>query len=579
VSSNWELVCERTGGTVAGLLVCDAGVLALTTAAVHLSVDDGATWSTLSAGELGAPLNALAYCDAGIFIGGQTGLARSRDMGCSWSHMLGGDPVVCLAVALDAGRRTLLAGTQSEGMLRSEDDGATWASANPGLFDSMVQCLAVTPGGVCLAGTPTGVYRSTNAGRSWRESELPCGPVSVECLAVSEQLVLAGSDSAGAYVSRDGARTWSRVVALEELAATAAAIAAGDALLAVGAPSGVYVSHDGGGTWRFDKIGTLLSLVCLDDCLLAGVAGDGILQLDLSSDEWRQSSAGLHGRVVVDLACGSRSDTLLTADLEGGVHRSTDGGRSWQLTDTAPTAPSHLANGAGVVYASSTAGLAVSRDDGQTWSVVHSDSAALAVAAAPTGIALAAFDDQQLVVFENGQPVRAMEWDSFARGRVLAVAVAELATLFVATLGERSVVWRSNDAGQLWSAWFVADSVQSMCIAVSPTFAVDEQVLVGAGTSVYRPLRQTRERRGRDAHPLWLGTSLSDTVTAIAFGPTSDIVYAATTSGVQLSRDGAQHFDQWAQSLPARSPVLAVQQTPQTIYALCFGGALWRRAS
>ena len=577
MSSNWELVSERPGGTVSSLVAGDAGVLALTTASVHRSVDDGATWSTFSAGRLGAPLSALAHYDAGLFVGGQSGLSRSRDTGSSWSHILSGDSVVCLGVAPDSGRHTLLAGTESDGMLRSEDDGDTWASANPGLFDSTVQCLAVTPGGVCLAGTPTGMYRSASAGRSWRESDLPCGPISVECLAVSDRTMVAGTDSAGTFVSRDGARTWSHVAAVEELAATAAAIGLGDALLAIGAPSGVYVSRDGGGTWSFDTIGTVLSLVCLDDRLLAGVAGEGVLRLDLSNAEWRQSSAGLHGRVVVDLACGNHSDTFLTADVERGVHRSTDGGCSWQLMDAGPIAPSRLARGAGVVYASSTAGLYVSHDDGQTWSVVGSGNAALAVAAAPTGAALAAFDDQRLVLFDKGHQVRDLEWDP-ARGPVVAVAVSELASLFVGTLGERSVVWRSNDGGHVWSAWFVADRTQNMCIAVSPTFALDDKVLVSAGVRVYRPLPHTRERRGQDTHPLWLGTSLSDVVTAIVFGATSDTVYAATTSGVQMSHDGAEHFNQWNEDLSPRTPVHALQQTPHAMYALCYGGALWRRA-
>jgi photosystem II stability/assembly factor-like uncharacterized protein len=561
-------------------VIGDAGVLALTTAAVHLSTDCGATWSTLSAGRLAAPLNALAYYEAGLFVGGQTGLVRSRDMGCSWSYILGGDSVVCLGVAPEEARCTLLAGTESDGMLRSEDDGETWASANPGLLDSTIQCLAVSRAGVCLAGTPTGVYRSANAGRSWRESDLPCGPVSVECLAMSDVLNLVGTDSAGTFASRDGARTWSRVVALEDSPATATVIGLSGELLAVGTPGGVYVSRDSGDTWSFDTIGTVLSLVCLDDYLLAGVAGEGVLRLDLSSSEWRRSSAGLQGRVVVDLARDSHSNTLLIADVEDGVHRSTDGGRSWQRISAGPIAPSRLAIAAGVAYATSTVGLYASHDDGHTWSVVRSGSAALAVGAARTGIALAAFEDQALVLFDNGQQLRELEWDS-ARGPAVAVAVAvsDLATLFVGTLGERSVVWRSNDGGHVWSAWFVADRTQSLSVAVSPTFALDDKVLVGAGTHVYRPLPQTLERTGQHIHPLWLGTTLSDRVTAIAFGATPDTVYAATVSGVQLSRDGADHFNQWGEDLPHRGPVLALQQTPHAIYALCYGGALWRRAS
>src|SRR5438034_11762632 len=81
VSDTWELISERPGGTVSNLLVGDAEVLALTTAALHRSVDSGATWSTVTAGRLGPPLNAVAQSGASIFVGGQGGLHRSRDLG------------------------------------------------------------------------------------------------------------------------------------------------------------------------------------------------------------------------------------------------------------------------------------------------------------------------------------------------------------------------------------------------------------------------------------------------------------------------------------------------------------------
>jgi photosystem II stability/assembly factor-like uncharacterized protein len=576
VSSSWELVSERPGGTVSSLVVGDAGVLALTTAAVHLSVDDGVTWSTLTAGRLAPPLNALAQYDGGLFVGGRSGVNRSRDLGRSWSPSLVGDTVICLAVAPDGPRRVLLAGTESEGMLRSEDDGDTWASANPGLFDSTVQCLAVTPSGVCLAGTHTGVYRSSNAGRSWRESNLPCGPISVECLAISDMLIAAGTDSAGIFVSRDGAKTWSPLVPLEVSAVTAAAIGLGDALVAVGAPGGVHVSSDGGHTWRFDAIGTVLSLVWLADRLLGGVSRDGILRLDPSSSEWQPSSAGLHGRLVVDLACSNHSETMLTADVEDRVDRSTDGGCTWHLTGAGPVAPTHLAVGGGTVYAATSAGLIVSDDDGHTWSVVRSGSATVAVTAAPTGVALAAFDDQQLILLEDGRQVVQLEWDSM-RGRVAAVALSDISTVFVGTLGDPSVVWRSSDGGCRWSTWFVADHIENLCIAVSPNFAVDEKMLVSAGTRVYRALPRTRERRGHNIRPLWLGASLSDAVTGLAFGPTSDTVYASTTGGVQVSHDGAANFSPWSEGLPPHIPVLTLRRSSNAVFALCYGGALWRR--
>jgi photosystem II stability/assembly factor-like uncharacterized protein len=574
--SSWELVSEQAGGTVSSLLVRDADVLALTTAAVHRSVDAGATWSTLTAGRLAAPLNALMTHSASLYVGGQTGVARSRDLGRSWSPVLTGQPVVCLGVTPDGQHRTLLAGTQWDGMLRSEDAGDTWASANPGLLDLTVLCLAAASTGVAFAGTPTGIYRSSNAGRSWREVDLPCGPASVECLAVSDDAVLAGTDAAGTFVSRDGGRTWSAVAGVPESAATAVCNGPGGSVLAIGAPGGVHVSLDRGETWRFDPIGMVLSLACLDDSLLAGVADEGIMRLDGFTGQWRRSTSGLHGRLIVDLACSADAATLLTADVETGVRRSRDAGRSWERPDAGPTSASHLAASARALYAATTAGLHASQDDGRTWSVEQSGAPAIAISAASAGVALVAFDNQKLILFES-QHWQCLEWDP-TRGHIVSVALSDTGVQFVGTMGERSIVWRSTGAGQGWSAWFVIDHTESLCIALSPNFAVDDQVLVGAGTRVYRPLRRTRERSGSDSRPLWLHTQLPDGVTRIAFGAASSTVYAATASGVYRSNNAGADFTSWNEGLEPNLPVLALQCAAEATYALGFGGALWRRS-
>ena len=570
----WELVSERPGGTVSSIVACNTDVVAVSTAAVHRSIDAGATWSTLSAGRLRPPLTAIIQSGASVFVAGQGGLARSGDLGRSWNAVLTGDSVLCLGVIPQTSGPTLLAGTQGNGLLRSEDNGNTWASANPGLLDSTVLSVAAAPAGVSLAGTDSGLYRSTNAGRSWREISLPCGPVGVECLAASDKVVLAGTDSAGTYVSLDTGRTWSPVAGLGEFAATAAAIGLDGALLAVGSPSGVFISRDRGHTWTFEAIGCVLSMACVADSVLAGLASDGILRLRLATNEWQQSSAGLSGRLIVHFGW-SEAGALLTADLDAGVQRSIDGGRTWETADRTPSAASRLAVAGGAVYAATTSGLYASDDDGLTWSEVDSHTGAYALAAATSGHVLVGFEDSQLLLLARSRR-RVLEW-SASRGRIVAVALADEENLFVGALGERTVVWRSTDGGENWTSWFCCDRGDSMCVAVSPEFAIDRQVLIGVDTRVFRPLRRTRERTRSGVRPLWSATSLPDAVTSIAYGVNSTTVYVATSRGVQRSVDGAEHFTPWSAGLPSDTPVLAIQSTPRAVYALGFGGTLWRR--
>ena len=547
MSGPWQLVSERPGGSVACVSVHDHEVLAVSAAAVHQSVNDGASWSTLSAAQPPAPLYAVTRTDRSLFVGGASGLFRSRDEGRSWRQVLAGAAVTSLAVGTD---QTLIAGTDSDGILRSDDDGDAWASGNPGLLDLNVLALAVCEGAM-VAGTASGVYRSVNGGLSWREIQLPCGPAACECLTGVGRVVLAGTDSAGAFVSADAGRTWSAVDGCEA-AITAVALGT-DSRMAIGAPGGVYLSGDGGQTWRREATpDVVLSLAFAGLHLLAGVAHTGVLRFDAGESMWLESSNGLKGRVIVDLV-RTPTGALLTASIEDGIQRSIDNGRTWRAVAGCAGSVSRLAVGGERVYAASTDGLYWSADDGGSWSVVRSDAAAIAVATGSGGLTVAAFEDEQLLVRRDDAWLSSA-WDR-DRGRIVSLAVSADGATFVGCLAEQPLVWRSSDAGRSWSVWL-------RCVGgASLSLASGDEVLAASGTRIYRLLG---------------ATSVPDPVTSITIGAPHR-VYVGTTHGVFISLDGAQHFSTWSDGLPV-VPVLALHASADYVYALHFGGTVWRRA-
>ena len=83
----------------------------------------------------------------------------------------------------------LLAGTEADGVLRSEDGGRTWAGANAGLLDLTALALAVSPrfesDRTGFAGTASGLYRTRNRAGSWRAVETDLAEPAVQCLALS----------------------------------------------------------------------------------------------------------------------------------------------------------------------------------------------------------------------------------------------------------------------------------------------------------------------------------------------------------------------------------------------------------
>ena len=155
-----------------------------------------------------------------------TGATRAwRDAG-EWrtEPVLEGRPVRCLAV----GTNTLWAGTQGQGVLRSDDEGARWRPA--GLDGAIVKALAPSPHDpdTVYAGLkPAGVAVTTDGGRSWTELDgfqkirgrrlwfspaEPPGTAYVQGLGVSPDdpdVIVAGIEFGAVVRSADGGRTWS----------------------------------------------------------------------------------------------------------------------------------------------------------------------------------------------------------------------------------------------------------------------------------------------------------------------------------------------------------------------------------
>jgi hypothetical protein len=155
------------------------------------------------------------------------GVVRAARRGGRWEQerSLEGVPVRCLAVGKDG---TVWAGTQGEGVLRSSDGGARWASA--GLPGRIVKSLAPSPhdARVVYAGLkPAGVAVTRDGGGSWDEvegfrrirgrrlwfspAEKP-GTAYVQGLGVSPadpEVLVAGIEFGAVVRSEDGGRSWS----------------------------------------------------------------------------------------------------------------------------------------------------------------------------------------------------------------------------------------------------------------------------------------------------------------------------------------------------------------------------------
>jgi photosystem II stability/assembly factor-like uncharacterized protein len=209
-----------------------------------------------------------------------SGLARATvDAEGRWSveTLLEDQKLNCL-VADPRDDGVIYAGTQGNGVLRSDDRGRTWVAA--GMEGQIVKSLAVSPhqSGVLYAGTkPAGVFVTHVGGARWTElesfrrirgyrlwrspSEPPDWRAYVSNISVSPsdpKVLVAGVELGAVVRSEDGGRTWSnhKKGAIRDCHMLMFHPSNGDWVYEAGASlSGASVSRDGGETWHKPKKG------------------------------------------------------------------------------------------------------------------------------------------------------------------------------------------------------------------------------------------------------------------------------------------------------------------------------------
>lgn len=394
-------------------------ILAATSGGLYRSDDQGRSWDQLDEEPIYATtpsgpdrpddlrtFRLLGLRDGRTLAGTDGSGVWARRNHDRWAPLGATDAIVHSLAETPSG--AILAGTHGDGVLRSDDGGATWEPSSDRLPDASVHTLAVLGDGSILAGTGHGLARSVDDGRTWQPhtAELDSHRI------FSVRQLDDGRVAAGSYAhlwigEHDNWRVVDPGLTPDE---TWTIHFRGDTIYA-GAKAGVLRSEDHGQTFGNIRPGSVVfafvqtaagDLLAGGDCgvrispgwepvgaldprafalfevgpdhLLAGTLSEGLLEY--RDGTWSPVADGPpHRQVYGFLRSASGRLLACTGDVVagakvGGVFTSDDGGRTWTETLAGRNYYALTQTFDGTIYAGGRrCYISASTDDGDTWDV------------------------------------------------------------------------------------------------------------------------------------------------------------------------------------------------------------------
>ena len=161
----------------------------------------------------GGAVKDFAVKDGALFVAiAESGVFLSEDQGASWNTANTGLPPQAFVECLAASDKDVFLGTFKHGIFVSENNGASWKASNTGLPQETDIKDIVVNGTSILAATAAGVYLSTDRGASWgpMNKGLPTGLPASELVALEPGLFAAmnGAVDGTVFLISDSGKGW-----------------------------------------------------------------------------------------------------------------------------------------------------------------------------------------------------------------------------------------------------------------------------------------------------------------------------------------------------------------------------------
>lgn len=279
-----------------------------------------------------------------IFIATTAGVFRSTNGGVLWTQQINGMGVLITnTIVEDSLTGNLYAGTESNGIYFSSDNGENWVSRNNGLTGLNITSVKASASGKIFAAVyGVGIFSSTDEGSVWQQTSNSVD-ARVNVLTVSTGNVYAGTFT-GAYVSTDQGALWSASNNGLRLNFVNSLVSKPGGELFVGAGNGLYYSSDNGISWirRTDGLPEDFSVKSIakksngDMYILSSTGGGAFLETKIfkssnSGSNWIEIGSSIGNEKITRLLV---SDNLIAAvalpeDISLRLFVTTDEGNNW----------------------------------------------------------------------------------------------------------------------------------------------------------------------------------------------------------------------------------------------------------
>jgi photosystem II stability/assembly factor-like uncharacterized protein len=343
----------------------------------------------------------------------------------SWRSVGPSPPAVEAAIVSNAATHTIFIASNGGGILKSTDDGASFAAVNNGLDEVTIAAMVMDPtnpevvyasavdtmyktidggaswfpidgGGVSLVIDPSnpntlyaglspvgGVLKSVDGGETFLPASTGIGMPAVFTLAIDPHhpnVLYAGTQGLGAFKSTDGAQTWTPLNIDSTVWSLLIDPTDSNVVYAGTNGHGIYRSVDAGNT--FDRIGSPLigvvyALAKSGKQLFAGTATQGISVSEDGGRHWKNT--GVTPNTALIMSVGARGEVYAGTNFDGVfVHRAEQNAREWHRLAWQPLQRCACQSGHAiavdpgdhehVLLSTNDGGLLVTEDGGHHWS-------------------------------------------------------------------------------------------------------------------------------------------------------------------------------------------------------------------